>query len=290
MKIQVGRENSTAIELQGADLGHGPPVLLLHGWPLASAVWERQVSALLAAGHRVISYDRRGCGQSSKPTTGYDFDTLAEDLHRVMEALDLHDCSLVGFAMGCGELARYLGSYGADRVRCAVFIAPLPPCLRQSADNPLGLDVGVFDGLREALQADRHGFLQSFLRDCYNHDGPFDGPLTAVGEATLHAHWLDALQTSHCASLALLEAWQTDFRDDLPRIAVPSLVLQGSADHILPPSATGEPLAVTIAGARLALIDGAPHGLTWTHADAVNTELIAFVREAARASASTLQG
>ncbi len=274
MKIDVGRENSGQIELHVDDHGFGPPVLLLHGWPVSSAIWEHQVPALLAAGRRVVTYDRRGFGRSSRAGGGYDGDTLADDLQRVLTVLDLRECALVGYAMGCGELARYLGNCGGERVRQAVFIAPVPPFLPQGADDPAGLSAARFDGLRAELQADRHAFLEQFLADaCRSAEG--GEPL--LGAAARRALWIDAIGAGPPAALGCLQAWQADFRDDLPRIGVPSLVLQGASDRILPPALTGVPLAAAIEGSQLQLIEGAPHTLLWSHADAVNRALVAFL-------------
>jgi non-heme chloroperoxidase len=169
-RITVGQENSTPVELYYEDHGAGRPVVLIHGWPLSGASWEKQVAALLAAGHRVITYDRRGFGRSSQPATGYNYDTFAQDLDKLVTKLDLRDVALVGFSMGGGEVARYLGTYGSKRVGKAVFISSVPPFLLKTSDNPEGVDGSVFEGIKKAIAADRPAFLSAFLTDFYNVD------------------------------------------------------------------------------------------------------------------------
>lgn len=275
MRIDVGRENSTVIGLQVDDLGFGPPVLLLHGWPFSSRIWEPQVQALRHAGHRVVTCDRRGFGRSSRCSTGFDFDTLADDLRQVLEALDLRDCALVAHGMGCGEVLRYLGTYGGERLRAAVLVAPLPPVRPAAAAGGAGLDEGTLDMLRLALLARRHDVLEQFVDEGF---APADAPPAwRLGAATRRALWLDAIDTGPVALVESLQAWRCDFRDDLPRIGLPTLVLQGTADRLLPAALAGEPLAAGIGGAQLRLVSGAPHGLLWTHADAVNDALLGFL-------------
>src|SRR5258705_1780180 len=168
--LEVGEENTGDIELYYEDHGTGKPVVLIHGWPLSGASWEKQTAALLATGHRVITYDRRGFGQSSKPATGYDYDTFAEDLHKLVTALDLRDFALVGFSMGGGEVARYLGAYGSERVSKAVFIASVPPFLLKTPDNPAGVDASVFAGIEKAISTDRYAFFTEFFKNFFNTD------------------------------------------------------------------------------------------------------------------------
>lgn len=273
-KITVGQENSTPIELYYEDHGTGKPVVLIHGWPLSGASWEKQTSALLAAGHRVITYDRRGFGRSSMPTTGYDYDTFAEDLNKLLTKLDLRDSALVGFSMGGGEVARYLGKHGSDRVSKAVFIAAIPPFLVKAADNPGGVDASVFEGIKKAIVADRPAFLSGFLANFYNAD-TLGGKL--VSDQVVQYSWNVAVGASPKGTLDCVSAWLTDFRKDLARIDVPTLVVHGDADRILPIAATGTPLSKAIRGARLLVIEGGPHGLIWTHADKLNPELIKFL-------------
>src|SRR5262245_6546075 len=166
--IAVGHDESGPIDLYYEDHGTGRPVALVHGWPLSAASWEKQVVALLSAGYRVVRYDRRGFGKSSKPATGYGYDTLADDLYRLLSHLDLYDVTLVGFAMGTGELARYLGAYGAKRIRSVAFLASLPPFLLKTPDNPGGLDGSVFEAIKQGLTADRAAYLSTFFTDFYN--------------------------------------------------------------------------------------------------------------------------
>ncbi|HJX35775.1 MAG TPA: alpha/beta hydrolase, partial [Dehalococcoidales bacterium] len=168
--LTVGKENSCNIDIYYEDHGTGKPVVLIHGWPLSGASWEKQVPVLLDAGYRVISYDRRGFGNSSKPTSGYDYDTFAEDLNKLMMKLDLHNAMLVGFSMGGGEVARYLGKYGSERVDRVVFLSSVPPFLLKTPDNPSGVDKSVSDGIKKAITADRLAFLSKFLSDFYNVD------------------------------------------------------------------------------------------------------------------------
>ena len=170
--LNVGRENSGTIELYYEDHGSGRPVVLIHGWPLSGRSWEKQTSALLEAGYRVVTYDRRGFGESSKPTFGYEYDTLAGDLHALLTHLDLRDATLVGFSMGGGEVARYVAQHGSERVTKAAFIAAIPPFLLKTADNPEGVDGPVFDGIKKGLAADRPAFLAGFLKNFYNADAP----------------------------------------------------------------------------------------------------------------------
>jgi len=272
--ITVGKENSTSIELYYEDHGSGSPVVLIHGWPLSGASWEKQTAALLAAGHRVITYDRRGFGRSSQPGSGYNYDTFAADLDAVLTKLDLKDVALVGFSMGSGEVTRYIAKYGTARVRKAVLIGTLGPYLVKAADNPEGVDPSVFDGIRSAIKADRPAFLLEFLRNFYNYDVT-GGKL--VSERVLEANWNVAVGASPAGTLACVDAWIEDFRKDLPHNTVPTLILHGDADRILPPDATSRRQAKLIKGAKLVELPGGPHGVLWTHADRINTELVGFL-------------
>jgi non-heme chloroperoxidase len=273
--VTVGQENSTPIDLYYEDHGSGKPVVLIHGWPLSGASWEKQVAALLPAGHRVITYDRRGFGRSSQPSTGYDYDTFAEDLNRLLTALDLRDVALVGFSMGGGEVARYLGTYGSVRVRKAAFIAAVPPFLLKTPDNPGGVDGSVFDGIKQGLAADRLAFLEGFLRNFYNVDVFGD---TRISEQALRYSWTVAAGASGKGSLDCVTAWYTDFRKDLPKIDVPTLIIHGDADRIVPIGVSADPLAKAVKGARKVVIEGGPHGLIWTHAEQVNAALLELLK------------
>jgi non-heme chloroperoxidase len=272
--IAVGRMNSGSIDLYYEDHGSGRPVVLIHGWPLSGASWERQIAALLPAGYRVVTYDRRGFGQSSKPTVGYDYDAFADDLHKLLTHLDMHDVTLVGFSMGTGEVARYLGAYGSKRVRSAVFLASVPPFLLKTPDNPRGVDAGVFEAIKQSIVADRHAYLSRFLADFYNVD-VFGGE--RVSEQVVQLGWNVAAGASPKGMLDCISAWTTDFRNDLRRVDVPALVVHGSADRILPLAATGDPLHERLRGSRLVVVEGGPHGFIWTHSEQVNRELLAFL-------------
>ena len=273
--FNVGQENSTPIDLYYEDHGSGKPVVLIHGWPLSGASWEKQVAALLAAGHRVITYDRRGFGQSSKPSTGYNYDTFADDLNKLMVKLDLHDAALVGFSMGGGEVARYLGTYGSKRVSKAVFISSVPPFLLKTADNAEGVDGSVFAGIEKAIIADRPAFLAGFLADFYNVD-VLGGK--RISDKAVQSSWNVAITASAKGTLDCVPTWGSDFRKDLARIDVPTLVIHGDADRIVPIAASGARTAKAVKGARLLTVEGAPHGLIWTHADKVNPELVNFLK------------
>jgi non-heme chloroperoxidase len=272
--VTVGRENSGDIDLYYEDHGAGKPVVLIHGWPLSAASWEKQVPALLSAGYRVIAYDRRGFGKSSKPVYGYDYDTLARDLHILMERLDLHGATLVGFSMGTGEVARYLGTYGSGRVEKAVFLASVPPFLLKTPDNPGGVDGSVFDGIKESIAADRPAYLTTFFENFYNTD-LLGGD--RISDEVVRFSWNVASRASPTGTRDCVSAWTTDFRTDVPRIDVPALVVHGDADRILPIEATGIPLARALEGSRFVVIEGGPHGIIWTHAEEVNRELLDFL-------------
>lgn len=279
--VNVGQENSGNIDLYYEDHGSGKPVVLIHGWPLSGRSWEKQVPALLEAGYRVISYDRRGFGDSSKPTFGYDYDTFAEDLHSIMTELDLRDATLVGFSMGGGEVARYLGTYGSERVTKAVFMAAVPPFLLKTPDNPTGVDGSVFEGIKKTIAADRPAFLSQFLADFYNVD-VLGGK--QISDEVVRLSWNIAAGASPKGTLDCVSAWVTDFRKDLQRIDVPTLVVHGDADRILPLAATGTPTHEAVKGSRLIVVKGGPHGLNWTHAGEVNRELLNFVGQAKRSA------
>ena len=272
--IAIGQENSGPIDLYYEDHGTGKPVVLVHGWPLSGASWEKQVAALLQAGHRVITYDRRGFGKSSQPWTGYDYDTFAEDLQKLVTKLDLRDFALVGFSMGGGEVARYLGKYGSERVSKAVFISGVSPFLLKTPDNPEGVDASVFEGIQKAIVTDRYAFFTEFFKNFYNTDLLLG---KRVSEQAVQSCWNIAAGASATACLACVPTWHEDFRKDLTRIDVPTLVMQGDADRILPITASGLRIAKLIKAARLVVVKDGPHCITWTHADEVNSELVNFL-------------
>src|SRR5256712_3699049 len=277
--VRVGRENSTDLELYYEDHGSGDPVVLIHGYPLSGSSWEKQVPILLEAGHRVITYDRRGFGKSSQPTTGYNYDTFAEDLHKLVTQLKLRDFTLVGFSMGGGEVARYLGKYGSKGVSKAVIISGVPPFLLKTADNPEGVDASVFEGIQKAVAADRYVFFTEFFKNFYNMDLLLG---KRVSEQAVQASWNVAAGASATASLACVPTWHEDFRENLARIDVPTLVIHGDADRILPITASGVRTAKLIKGARLLVVKDGPHAITWAHADEVNRELLEFLKQARR--------
>jgi non-heme chloroperoxidase len=272
--VTVGKENSSKIDLYYEDHGSGQPVVLIHGYPLSGASWEKQVAALLNAGHRVITYDRRGFGKSSQPTTGYNYDTFAEDLRKLIAHLDLHDFSLVGFSMGGGEVARYLGKFGSKGVHKAVIISGIPPFLLKTPDNSEGIDKGVFEGIEKAVTADRYAFFTEFFKNFYNTDLLLNKRVT---EQAVQASWNLAAGSSATASLACVATWHEDFREDLSAVDVPTLVMHGDADRILPITAAGSRTAKLIKGARIVVVKEGPHCITWTHADEVNAELLSFL-------------
>ncbi len=272
-RIRVGKENSTNIELYYEDHGSGSPVVLIHGWPLSGASWEKQTAALLAAGHRVITYDR-GFGRSSQPAVGYNYDTFASDLNTVLTSLNLTDVCLVGFSMGTGEVTRYIGKYGTKRVRKAVLIGTLGPYLVKASDNPDGVDASVFDGLKAAIKADRPTTLLDFLHNFYNYD-VLGGKL--VSERVVEDNWNVAVGASATGTLACVDAWIEDFRKDIVRNDVPTLLLHGDADRILPPDATSRRQAKMIKNVKFVELKNGPHGVLWTHAEQVNRELVDFL-------------
>jgi pimeloyl-ACP methyl ester carboxylesterase len=272
--VTVGKENSSDFGLYYEDHGSGDPVVLIHGYPLSGTSWEKQIPALLAAGHRVITYDRRGFGRSSQPTKGYNYDTFAEDLHKIVTKLKLRNFALVGFSMGGGEVVRYIGKYGSKGVAKAVIIGGIPPFLLKTADNPEGVDGSVFEGIQKAIAADRYAFFTEFFKNFYNTD-VFLGK--RISEQAVQASWNLAAAASPVASLACVPTWHEDFRNDLARIDVPTLVVHGDADRIVPIAASGQRTAKLIKGARLVTIKDGPHALSWTHAEELNPELVNFL-------------
>jgi non-heme chloroperoxidase len=276
--ISVGKENSGSVDLYYEDHGTGQPVVLIHGWPLSGRSWEKQVPALLEAGHRVITYDRRGFGHSSKPTVGYDYQTFAADLHTIITELDLRDATLVGFSMGGGEVARYLGAYGNARVKRAVFMAAIPPFFVKTSNNPAGVDASVFEGIKKAIVADRPAFLSKFFADFYNVDR-LGGQ--RISDEVVRLSWNIAAGASPTGTLQCVTAWATDFREDLRRIRVPTLIIHGDSDRIVPLEVSGQLTHQAVAGSRLAVVAGGPHGLNWTHAEDVNRELTSFLAQQA---------
>ncbi|MFJ4108403.1 alpha/beta fold hydrolase [Oerskovia enterophila] len=277
--ITSGTENSTPVELYYEDHGTGQAVVLVHGYPLDGNSWERQSRVLLDAGYRVITYDRRGFGRSSKVGTGYDYDTFAADLDAVLETLDLRDVILVGFSMGTGELARYVTNHGHDRVAKLAFLASLEPFLVQRDDNPTGVPQEVFDGIAETARADRFAWFTQFYNDFYNLDENLG---ERISQEVVTASWNTATGSAPVAAYAVVPTWIEDFRDDVAAVRAsgkPALILHGTADRILPIDSTGRPFHAAFPEADYVEVDGAPHGLLWTHAEDVNRALLAFVQK-----------
>jgi non-heme chloroperoxidase len=272
--LRVGDENSGPIELYYEDHGEGPPMVLIHGYPLSGRAWDKQVPVLLEAGHRVITYDRRGFGKSSQPTSGYDYDTFAADLATLMDTLDLQDATLVGHSMGTGEVARYLSTYGSARVARGVLVSPIPPFLLETEDNPEGLPGGLFEGFMQSAKADAPAWMKGFLDNFFNID-VYGGNL--VSEQAFQANWNIAAAASATAAVACIATWETDFRDDLPKIDVPVLVVHGDADRTLPFVNTAKRLPGLIKDMELVVIEDGPHAIAWTHSDQVNDALLHFI-------------
>jgi non-heme chloroperoxidase len=275
MFLKVGTENSTPIQLYYEDHGYGQPVVLIHGYPLQGTAWEKQTRVLLENGFRVITYDRRGFGKSSQPAIGYDYDTFAADLSKLMEKLHLANCVLVGHSMGTGEITRYLAVYGHQKISKVVFIAPVPPFQLKIKGNPSGATpASVFKGFVKQIDQDRYRFFMDFLHNFFNYD-VLGG--TLVSEEALKAHWNVAVAASPISTRECVATWATDFRPDLKHITVPSLIIQGDEDRILPFQASAVALTKMVPGSKLVRIPGGPHGIPWTHADQVNTALLAFL-------------
>ena len=282
-RLTVGTENDAPIEIHYEDHGAGAPVVLIHGYPLNGNSWERQERELLASGHRVISYDRRGFGRSSQPTTGYDYDTFAADLNALLEHLDLNDVTLVGFSMGSGEVTRYLGTYGSARVRKAALLGAIPPYLLKTDDNPDGVDGEVFEQIKAAIaKEDRYAWFKDFFDNFYNVDKLMP---ERISEQAWQASFNVAAAASPFASYACVDTWLTDFRGDLAKIDVPVLVVHGTEDRILPFEATAARLPELIEDVELVPVEGGPHNIAWTHPDEVNDALLEFIGATTRAAA-----
>lgn len=273
--VTVGIENSADVELFYTDQGTGQPVVLIHGFPLNGESWGKQQKALLDAGYRVIAYDRRGFGASTKTASGHDYDTYAADLHVLIDTLELSDVVLAGFSMGTGEIARYLSRYGSAKVAKAIFLGSLEPYLLITDDNPDGAgDQAFFDGTAEAVAADRYAFLTGFFRDFYNL-GDYLG--SRISEEALDASVQTANAAGNAAIVAAPLTWPTDFRADIPAIDVPALIVHGTADNVLPIDKTARRFRELLPEAEYVEIEGAPHGLLWTHGDEVNAAILGFL-------------
>ena len=269
-------EGQQTVSLYFEDYGAGRPVVLIHGWPLSHRMWEPQVPALVAAGYRVISYDRRGFGDSDKPWDGYDYDTFAADLNALLTTLELRDVTLVGFSMGGGEVARYLGRYGSERVAKAVLAGAVTPFLLKTDDNPDGVDKSVFDGFIESIGKDRLEFLEGFTKMFVNRD---KGE-AAVSDAAIAYNLQIAAFASPRGTTECVKAFgMTDFRADMKAFNVPTLVVHGDADQIVPLEVSGQKAHGLVPGSRLEVVAGAPHGFNATHAGEFNRLLLEFMGE-----------
>ena len=273
--VNVGTENSAPIEIYYEDHGSGQPVVLVHGYPLDSSSWEKQSAVLLDAGKRVITYDRRGFGKSDKPTTGHDYDTYAADLSALVSALDLQDAVLVGFSMGTGEVARYLSRYGSHRVAKAVFIGALQPFMLKTEDNPSGgMSQTDVDGMLDTISADRYAFFTGFLQNFYKTDENLG---TRISEEALRNSWQLATSMSPYTSVWAVATWFTDWRADIDEIDVPTLIMHGTGDENVPIDITSRVVAKMLPSATYIEIEGAPHGMLWTHGEEINKALLDFL-------------
>jgi len=274
--ITVGIENSADIKLFYTDQGKGPTVVLIHGFPLNSESWGKQQSVLIDAGYRVIAYDRRGFGGSSKTLAGSDYDTFASDLNSLMHTLDLERVTLVGSSMGAGEVAHYLGQYGSERVGKAAFVSSILPYLLKSDENPEGAGpLEFFEGLTDAIRKDRYAFLTGFFEDFYNLEENLG---SRISPEALAASVGTANRAGNAAIAAAPLTWPTDFRPQIAKIDVPTLIVHGTADQIVPIDSTARPLRKLLPDSMYVEVDGAPHGMLWTHADEINEALLAFLQ------------
>ena len=273
-RVTVGAENSAPIEIHYEDHGSGDPIVLIHGYPLDGNSWERQERVLLAEGYRVVSYDRRGFGRSSHPTVGYDYDTFAADLNALLEHLQLEDVLLAGFSMGTGEVVRYLGTYGSGRVSRAILIGAIPPFLLKTEDNPEGVDGQVFEDIKTQIVSDRYAYFKDFFDNFYNTD-VLGG--SRISEQAWQASFNVACMGSAYSSYACVDTWLTDFRDDLPKFDVPTLVMHGTDDRILPFDSTAARLPDLIDDIAVVPVEDGPHNIGWTHPEVVNPVLLAFL-------------
>jgi non-heme chloroperoxidase len=275
-RLTVGTENSAPVQIHYEDHGSGKPIVLIHGYPLNGNSWERQERELLANGYRVITYDRRGFGRSDQPTVGYDYDTFAADLNTLLTHLGLEDIVLGGFSMGTGEVTRYLGKYGSDRVSRAAMFGVIPPFLLKTDDNPEGVDGQVFDGIKAAIVKDRYAYFKDFFDNFYNTDKLAP---ERIGDQAFQASFNVAAGSSPYATYACVDTWLTDFRADLPKIDVPTLVVHGTEDRILPYEATAARLPGLIADVQVVTVEGGPHNIGWTHPEEVNRALFEFLAD-----------
>jgi non-heme chloroperoxidase len=288
MKFVTTTDSTTGeeIKLAYSDYGKGKPVVLIHGWPLSREMWEYQLDALVSAGLRVVKYDRRGFGKSSKPWNGYDYDSLTADLNAIMEELDLRDATLVGFSMGGGEVVRYLSRYGTERVAKIVLISAVVPFLAKTGDNPDGVDQSVFEEMMEQMKKDRIGFLDEFGKKFFGVNLISHRISTPLLEYyRMLASFASARSTQQCA----LSFAQTDFRNDVQAVDVPTLIIHGSSDKTVPIEASSDRTAKMIAGSEYLVYDSAPHGLFYTHREQLNRDLVTFITTVEHLYSTSLQ-
>ncbi|MFG2063829.1 alpha/beta fold hydrolase [Micromonospora sp. NPDC048871] len=280
--ITVGTENSAPIDLYYEDHGSGQPIVLIHGFPFSGSTWEKISGPLLSAGYRVITYDRRGFGNSAQPSFGYDYDTFTADFDILMTELDLRNAILVGHSMGTGEVTRYLGAYGSERVDRAILLAPLAPYLTKAPDNPEGVDPSLLEEFKQAIIDDRFAYLTQFCNDFFNYA---ENRGTLVSDEAYRAHWDIGARASAIGTHDCVDSWGTDFRSDVSRIDVPVLIVQGDQDRVLPYPKTGQRLQPMLSDSRLVTLKGAPHGTPWTNADQVLQAIMEFIGSPVRARA-----
>lgn len=271
-RIQTSGPNPT--ELHYDEQGQGQPVVLIHGWPLSHRMWESQIAALAGAGYRAIAYDRRGFGESGRPTGGYDYDTFAADLNDLITQLDLRDAVIAGFSMGGGEVARYIGRYGTGRVAKAMLLGAVPPFLLKTDDNPEGVDKSTFDGMLAGVRKDRIAFLRDFFPAFYNVDK--DAP--EAQDLLAFSKWIAWAASPLATAQCIVAFGETDFRAELARFDVPTCIVHGDADHIVPIEVSGKRSHALIRGSRLEVIEGAPHGFAATHPEQLNAIMLDFLR------------
>ena len=270
----VTASSAPTTEIYYQDIGEGRPVVLIHGWPLSHRMWESQINALTAAGYRCIAYDRRGFGESGRPTGGYDYDTFASDLNDLITALDLRDVTLAGFSMGGGEVARYIGRYGSARVSRTMLLGAITPFLLKTKDNPDGVDQSVFDGMVEGVTKDRIAFLEQFFPNFYNADKKYDDVSADLIPFSKWIAWgASPIGTKQC----IVAFGTTDFRDDLKKFTMPTLIAHGDQDRIVPFDVSGKLAHKLIDGSRLKVFKGAPHGFAATHAAKLNALMLEFL-------------
>ncbi|NBC58902.1 MAG: alpha/beta fold hydrolase [Bacteroidetes bacterium] len=269
------KENSNSIELYYEDYGSGQPVILIHGWPLSHRMWDTQIDALVNAGYRVIAYDRRGFGQSSKPFTGYDYNTMASDLKDIIDQLELKNIILAGFSMGGGEVARYIGKYGTENLKKTILIGAVTPFLKETKDNKNAVDASVFESMKNGIKQDRPGFFEEFGKNFVNFDKLND----RVSSAQVHLNWSIAMSASRKATLDCVDAFGlTDFREDLKAFDIPTLIIHGNADAIVPFEVSGKKAHEMIKNSELNLIKNGPHGLSFTHPEELNKAILNFIK------------